>query len=334
MCDVSIIVVNYNKRDLLEVCLKSLFFQSFSDFEIIIVDNGSTDGSVEKIGEYAKASLPPLSIKPVYLQCNAGFARGNAEGIRYAHGKYVALLNNDTEADEKWLEELVSVMEENENIGICASKLIQYNAETIDSAGDGFARSLQGFKRGEGKTCREMNNREYVFGACAGAALYRRKMFDDIGFFDEDFFLIHEDTDLNFRAQLAGWKVLYVPTALVYHKVRSSIVDMSDMAIYYTIRNREFVRIKNVPVGIFVRCLPEFVLGMMMEFLYFAVKHGKIRLYCKAKYDALKVFRKMMIKRKLIMKKKRVTNQYMYNLMMPLWNKELLSAKIRKIVNG
>ena len=153
--------------------------------------------------------------------------------------------------DEKWLEELVRQMDRDSRIGVCASKLMVYNSNRIDSAGDGYTRTLKGFKHGEGEESNKFNEQKFVFGACAGAALYRKEMLEQIGFLDEDFFLIHEDTDLNFSAQLAGWKVLYVPTAMVHHKVRSSIGIMSDMAVYYTLRNNEFVRIKNVPFGVF-----------------------------------------------------------------------------------
>src|SRR5208337_3264167 len=103
------------------------------------------------------------------------------------------------------------------------------------------------------------NREEYIFGACAGAALYRRSMLDEIGFLDDDFFLIHEDTDLNWRAQLSGWRTLYVPSALVYHKVRSTIGPMSDISVYYTLRNSELVRIKNIPCPLFLLCLPSFL---------------------------------------------------------------------------
>jgi GT2 family glycosyltransferase len=334
MFNVSVIILNYNGRTLLEECMRSLYSQSFSSFQIIIVDNGSTDGSVEEIKRYLNNGMNVPSVKPVYLPYNSGFAEGNIEGIRCADGKYIALLNNDTEVHEQWLQELMRVMDNHKDVGICASKLIVHNKEIIDSAGDGFARSLQGHKRGEGDDSNEFSKQEYVFGACAGAALYRREMLEDVGSFDEDFFLIHEDTDLNFRAQLAGWKVLYVPTAIVYHKVRSSIVDMSDIAVYYTIRNRDFVRIKNVPCLVIVKCLPEFITGIVAEFFYFVVRHGKIRLYCRAKYDVLKNFKKMMIKRRSIMRKRRVRNQYIYHLMTPIWKRDLIKRKLKKIIYG
>jgi len=173
-----------------------------------------------------------------------------------------------------------------------------------------------------------------VFGACAGAAIYRRTMLDAIGFMDEDFFLIHEDTDLNFRAQLAGWKVLYVPSAIVYHKVRSTIGHMSNMAIYYSLRNTELTRFKNVPFCLFLWCLPYYALGIIIEFFYFGVKHKKLSLYLKAKIDAIRLLPKMLIKRRAIMSNKKVNNRYLFSILTPFWHKEFFFAKAKKFLKG
>jgi hypothetical protein len=225
-------------------------------------------------------------------------------------------------------------LESHPEVGICASKMIANGNNVIDSAGDGYATSLKGFKRGEGEKVEKCNQSEYVFGACAGAALYRREMLREIAFLDEDFFLIHEDTDLNFRAQLHGWKVMYIPTAIVYHKVRSSIGKMSPMAVYYTLRTSEFVRIKNVPLGVFIRCFPEFIIGILTEFIYFAIKHKQLRLYLKAKIDAIRMLPKMLKKRAVIMKKRKVSHRYLLNMMTPVWQKDFLISKIKKFLQA
>ena len=167
-----------------------------------------------------------------------------------------------------------------------------------------------------------------------GRALYRREMLDEIGFLDEDFFLIFEDTDLNLRAQLAGWKVRYVPGAIVHHKVRSTIGNMSDTAIFYSLRNAEFVRIKNIPLRLFLRCLPFYAVGTILDFLYFSIKHGKLRLYCKAKIDVIKNIRIMMGKRRKIMNMKKMDSKYLYEMMTPVWNREFFSAKVKKFFEG
>jgi len=331
---ISLIIVNYNGRDLITNCLKGLEDQSFKNFEIIIIDNGSIDGSLNEIKKYLdRSSIAPF-IKLISLNENAGFAGGNLEGLKHACGEYIALLNNDAEPDGRWLEELVKAMDNDPKVGICASKLIVYGTDLIDSAGDAFSTSLKGFKRGEGEGIFLYNKMENIFGACAGAALYRRKMIEEIGFFDEEFFLIHEDTDLNFRAQLHGWKVLYVPTALVYHKVRSSIGHMSDMAVYYTLRNSEWVRIKNIPMSLILKCMPMLGLGIMTEFLYFVIKHRRLVLYFKAKYGAIKMLPMMMEKRRVNLKGMRVDSKGLRRMMTPVFGKNIFRNKLKKFLLG
>jgi GT2 family glycosyltransferase len=146
--------------------------------------------------------------------------------------------------------------------------------------------------------------------------------------------LIHEDTDLNFRAHLYGWKVLYAPEAIVYHKVRSTIGKMSDTAVYYSLRNSEFVRIKNIPFGVIQRCLAELCIATLLEILYFGLKYKKLNLYFRAKVDALKMLPKMLQKRKLIMKNRKADNRDLLNLMTPVWEKDFLKSKIDKFLYG
>ncbi len=331
---ISVICVNFNGARVLLDCLRGLQGQRFTDFELIFVDNASSDESLELITRFEAEAVHGFPCKIITMGVNTGFATGNTEGLTAARGVYIATVNPDTIPDERWLGELASAINEDRDTGICASKLIQHDDDSIDSAGDGFSKLLQGFKRGEGERGRRFDRQGHVFGACAGAALYRREMLEEIGFFDEDFFLIHEDTDLNLRAQLAGWKTLYVPTAVVEHKVRSSIGHMSDTAVYYTIRNRDFVRIKNVPLGVFLACLPEFLFGVISEFFYFAIKHRRFNLYFKAKCDAIRMFPKMLGKRKEIMKHKRVGNRYLLSIMTPVWNRDFFRAKLKKFFYG
>lgn len=328
MKKVSIIIVNHNGKHLLKACLESLYKQSFKDIELIVVDNASEDGSVE----YVQDSFP--DVKLVSLPKNIGFAGANVEGFKYAKGDYILLLNNDIEVDKDCIRNLVHVIEAEYEVGIGATKMVVNGKEIIDSVGDGFSTTLRGFKRGEGRSSRLYNSEEYVFGACAGAAIYRRTMLEDIGFLDEDFFLIYEDTDLNLRAQLAGWRVKYVPSAIVYHKVRSTIGHMSDGAVYYALRNSELTRIKNMPLGLFLYCFPSYFVGFILEFLYFVIKHGKLSLYLKAKIDVIKLFPAMLKKRKDIMNNKKVDNKYLYSVMTPLWNKDFFTMKVKKFLHG
>lgn len=325
MKTISVIVVNYNGKHLLRDCLESLFEQSFRNIEVILVDNASRDGSLE----YVREAFPLVKIIP--LAQNIGFAGANNEGLRHAAGDYIMLLNNDVKVEKDCLQNLCRAMEADQGIGIGATKMIVADRGVIDSAGDGISTALRGFKRGEGLSVNLYNEQEFVFGACAGAAMYRRTMIEDIGFLDEDFFLIYEDTDLNLRAQLADWKVLYVPSAIVFHKVRSTIKEMSTKAIYYSLRNSEFVRMKNVPAAVFLICFPSYLLGNLVEFLYFAVKYRKFSLYVRAKWDAIRLCPRMMRKRRILMKQKRVRNGQLYRIMTSCWHKEFFLAKTRKL---
>lgn len=311
-------------------CLRSLNQQTCRNFEVIIVDN--TPGVESRNLLESTKSIFKFPIKIFYPGKNLGFPGGNNYGLLHASGEYLALLNPDAMADKYWLEELGKVMNVHPEVGICASKMIAYGSDLIDSAGDGYATSLKGFKRGEKEIKSKYNKAEYIFGACAGATLYRKTMLERIGFLDNDFFLIHEDTDFNFRAQLAGWKVIYVPSAIVYHKVRSSIGNMSEIAVYYTLRNNEFVRVKNLPGTIFLKCLPEFILGMISEFIYFSIKHKHLRAYVRAKRDFLRALPKIIKKRAAIIKNKKVNNNYLLSIMTPLWQTDYLQKKIKKFI--
>lgn len=332
MTKVSIIIVNYDRPFLTVDCLNALEKQIFTDFEVVIVDNGSPKESVKILEKHFKQKHLNLKYKFLPINRNLGFSGGNNAGLEYAKGEFVALLNNDTEPHQNWLQELVKSMIACPDIGICASKILVHGTEIIDSAGDGFVRSLKGFKRGEGERSDIFCRKELVFGACAGAALYRKKMIDQVGFLDEEFFLIHEDSDFNFRAQLAGWKVLYVPTAIVYHKVRSSIGRWSDLEVYYTLRNSYLVKIKNAPIGLLAVCLPEILAATITEFIYFVIKHKRALLYFRAIGGALILLPNMLKKRKLNLHSRKSSNKYLRSMMEPIFCKGLLRAKLKKLL--
>jgi GT2 family glycosyltransferase len=209
----SIIIANWNGLHLLKKCLPSIQKQSYIDSETIVVDNGSTDGSQDFIEEF----FP--QVKVIKLNKNYGFVKANNIGYKYSKGERIALLNNDTVADRWWLKNLNQSLDEHLEVGFCASKILLLDKPCIiDSAGDIL--SLFGaYNRGKNEVDQpKYNIPKYIFGACAAAAIYRRKMLEDIGFFDEIFITNFEDVDLSFRAQLAGYKCMYVPSAVVYHK--------------------------------------------------------------------------------------------------------------------
>lgn len=329
---VSIIIVTFNSAGTIRAALNSVLEQTYKNYEIILLDNGSQDNTLGIVGPLLDTWHGHHTI--VASNSNLGFAEGNNKALIYATGEYVALINPDAVAERKWLETLVAEMDANSKIGICASKIINRDSEMIDSAGDGFAKSLQGFKRGEGLAPEIFSNKEYIFGACACAALYRRTMLDEIGFFDPDFFLIHEDTDLNFRAQLAGWKVLYVPSATTYHNVRSSIGSMSDLAIYYSIRNKELLILKNASLRLIMSCFPQIITALIGEFIYFVIKHKKYRPYLRAKLEAIKNIPKTIKKRSSVKKIRRIDDRCLLSLLVPIWEHGYLSQKAKKLLYG
>jgi len=325
---VSVVVVNWNGKRFLEDCLGSLSRQTYANREIILVDNGSTDSSVS----YVREKFPDVKI--IELRENTGFTGGNSAGLKTAAGDFVALVNNDTRADDRWLENLVEPMRKDPRIGICASKLVVADTESIDSAGDGMTSAGVGFNRGHGADLNTYSSLEPVFAACAAGALYRRKMIDEIGFLDEDFFLYDEDVDLSFRGQSAGWKCVYVPDAIVHHRGNATSVRLSDTHVYYHTRNLEFVWIKNMPAGLMLRFAHHKLFQEIGSFCYLCLRHGKWRAFLKAKRDALRMAPAMWNKRRAIQARRRVSSSYLRSLMTSMFTLEFARQKIRQMIRG
>jgi GT2 family glycosyltransferase len=317
---ISIIVVNWNGKKLLPECLDGLRCQAYQDFHTILVDNGSNDGSVD----FVTRNYPEVKI--VALSRNTGFSAANNTAFKSVKSKYVALLNNDAVADPLWLKSLVNAIETHPKASFAASKMLFYDyPDTIDRAGDAYTRAGIGLLRGRGVSADKYNSQEWIFGACAGAALYKTTMLEDIGFFDEDFFLLYEDVDLSFRAQLGGYKCLYVPEALVYHKASSSIVYDSRISVYYSHRNLEWVYIKNMPARLILKTILQHVIYDIASFFYFLVR-GQGRDFVKAKMDALKGLKKTLKKRRQIQANRQADDKYIW----ALFNKELLLHRLTR----
>ncbi len=305
----TVIIVNWNGRHLLSDCLESLQRQEFKKFKTIIVDNGSSDGSVE----WVYRCHPEVRVIP--LSSNKGFCAANNVGYRLVKTKYVALLNNDAVAHPLWLGSLVDALEQNSQAGFAASKILNHEKpETIDRAGDSYTRAGVGLLRGRGLDCHAYEKQEWIFSACAAGALYHKRMIDEIGFFDEDFFLLHEDVDLSFRGQLKGYRCLYVPEAKVYHKTSSSIVRDSHISIYYGHRNLEWVYFQNMPWRLLARTILLHLVHMMGSFFYFSC-HGRMRSILRAKWDAFRHLKAVLRKRRRIQRGKRVEDAYIWNLL-------------------
>jgi GT2 family glycosyltransferase len=245
----SVIIPNWNGLHHLPVCLDALRAQTYPHLEVVLVDNGSTDGSQAFVaGHYPEVRL-------LALDRNLGLTGGNNAGFRAARGEILVSLNNDTEADPYFVEALVAALRDHPQAGMAAAKMLLFDRrDVIHSAGDGYGLDGIPFNRGVWQPDQgQFDEPGWVFGGCGGAVAYRRAMLDQIGPlgsaqgepFDESFFMYCEDVDLNWRAQLAGWPCWYTPEAVVYHKL--SATGGGPIASFYTGRNTLWVMAKNYP---------------------------------------------------------------------------------------
>ena len=320
---VSIVIVNWNGIKFIRECLDGLRAQTRRDFSIIMVDNASQDGSLEFVQE----NFP--EVKLLVQSENTGFSAANNIALKTVRTEYVALLNNDTVPHPEWLQSLVNALEKDPEAGFCASKMLFYdNPEVIDRAGDSYTTAATALLRGRGESSEKFSSQEYVFGACAGAALYRTKMLDEIGLFDEDFFLVYEDVDLSFRAQLRGYKCLYVPDAIVYHHAGSSIGDDTPVSVYYSHRNLEWVYIRNMPGSLVIKTLLPHLIYVFAAFVFFILK-GRALDFIKAKWHALKGLRRALAKRRQVQKNKTVNDDYIWS----LFEKERLLPRLTRRIS-
>ncbi len=252
-----VVIPNWNGAEMISACLTSLQKQSLKA-SIIVVDNGSVDESIKIIEE----QFPTVYL--IKLPQNTGFAGGVNTGIRYALGQgayAVALFNNDAVADKEWLSELVTTMDSDHKIGIISCKQLRSDKKHIDSTGDFYTIWGMPFPRGRNQIDKgQYDISEPIFSAPAGATLYRATMFKKIGLFDEKFFAYYEDVDISFRGQLAGWKIIYQPKAVVYHHVSATSDKLGGFTRYHATKNFYLLYAKNMPGWLFWKYLPLFVI--------------------------------------------------------------------------
>ncbi len=273
---VSIIIPNYNGACFLDDCLGALKKQTYDDMEVILVDNASTDDSVE----LAKKLYP--NIRVVELSDNTGFAYAVNRGIEAAQGEYVLLLNNDTIVFPNFVKNQYKMIKNKPDVFSCSALMIQNkNRELVDDAGDEFAALGWGFAPDRDKSVTGCGVPHEVFSSCAGAAIYRKAVFDEIGLFDESFFAYLEDMDVGYRARLAGYRNLYNPYAKVYHLGSASSGSRHNaFKVELSARNTMYMIRKNMPVAQFVFNLPFIVSGIIIKIVYFS-KKGLAKPYLK-----------------------------------------------------
>ncbi len=248
---VAVVVLNYKGMDDTIKCIASLSEQTYKNFTIVAVENGSHDGSVEAFKKLEKQYGEKLVT--LYNDKNLGFDGGVNTGIRWAivnKYDYVALFNNDATADPKWLESLVIAAHEQQS-GITTGLLLHGDGKTIDSTGELYSKWGLPFPRNRNDDVSQAPDSGPVLSGSGGASLFSVPMLEEIGLFDEDFFAYYEDNDIGLRAQLADWKVYYTKEAVAYHNQGSTANRMpSGFAVYQTFKNLPLVYIKNVPTGL------------------------------------------------------------------------------------
>ncbi|MBT6718787.1 MAG: glycosyltransferase family 2 protein, partial [Nitrospina sp.] len=289
---VSVIVPNWNGMRFVGMCLDSLAKLHFKNFEVIVVDNGSMDGSREMIEE--KYPWVRLLKNPH----NMGFAIACNQGIKASNAEYLVLLNNDIEVTPDWLTELYEGMERHPECGMGTTKMMFLdNRDVFYNTGDLFHSWSSGGGRGQGeKDNGQYDEEDYVFGACAGAGIYRKELFDQIGLFDEDFFIFAEDVDLNMRSQLKGYKAVYLPKSKVYHIGTATVGLYSDRYVYLCKRNDIWVFIKNYSLKMYFKYLYSIWKHQFTDIKYFTYR-GQGQVLLKSKWDALKLLPKMLFRR-------------------------------------
>ena len=237
----SVIIPHWNGKQFLQPCLDALAAQTYPDIEVIIVDNASSDGSQA----YIKEHYP--SVRLIELDTNTGFTGACNAGMKAAKGDYVSLLNNDTEVDPNWVAAVVDAFKRHPDAGMIASKMLLFDKrDHIHTVGDYFTVDGRAGNRGVWqKDEGQFDQEEFVFSACGGSSAYRKEMLDQIGLLDDDFFFLLEDMDLGWRAQLAGWRCLYTPSAIVYHHLSATGGGVT--ASYHDGRNQIYLLVKNYP---------------------------------------------------------------------------------------
>jgi GT2 family glycosyltransferase len=311
---IDIIIPNYNGLANLKCLLQSLEAQSVKDFKIIIVDNGSTDDSVKYVEREYK------NVIVIENKTNFGFSKAVNIGIKYSLEKnnpeYILLLNNDIELEKDFIKKGLNTFTNIKEAYFIACKMLNfYKRNVIDDTGD-FIRKSGGIPmaRGHGeKDDGQYDKPEFIFGACAGAAFYKSELFKNAGLFDEDFFAYLEDVDLSFRFQLAGYKCYYNPEIICYHKRRETTSRFDGWETYFTEKNLVALRLKNYPLGLYVKYSFLFSLARVSRFFKYlgrSYPKGTFRYAVKGYLKGLREIPKSLAKRNIIQKNKKVNSKY------------------------
>ena len=308
----AIVVLNFNGWKDTQKCLAALADQTVQDFEIYLIDNGSKDESVK---ELSKIKMPNLHFHKE--KKNTGFTGGVNIGIKWAiknNFENVVLLNNDANAKPEWLENLLKPLEKSPEIGAVTSLMLDKTGKFIDDAGDVYSTWGIPMLRSEGELKKNAPKSGLVFGGTGGATIYRTKVFKTIGFFDEDFFAYNEDVDIDWRMQLAGFKVWYERTAVVWHKHSATSSKIPGFTINQVFKNLPQVFWKNVPFPMIIPIWFKFTLIYFM-FMVYQIPKGGFKFAVKGFIQSIGLWPKALAKRRRIQKTKTVSNAYIASLL-------------------
>lgn len=322
----AIVVPNWNGAEDLPACLDSLAAQT-EPADIVVVDNGSSDNSVSLL----ESKYP--NVKLLRNRKNLGFAGGVNTGIRYALERdydLIALFNNDAVADKEWLRHLVKSLEG--SAGIATSKICAADKSHLDSTGDIYTTWGLPFPRGRGEPISQKYDKAtMIFGASGGASLYKSEMLKQIGLFDEAFFAYYEDVDISFRAQLAGWKVVYVPDAICYHAIGATSSKIKDFTTYQTMKNLPMLFWKNVPRTLLPVMLPRFYIAYN-SFYVSALGRGQLWPALRGELAFTRHLPHVLAERRRIQKNRRVADDYIKSIL--TWDLPPNAAKLRRLRAG
>jgi hypothetical protein len=269
---ISVVIPNYNGAGIIGACLESLKRQKFADFEVLVVDNASRDDSLEVVRRLAPGAIILAQEK------NQGFAGGVNAGIRAARGEWIAVLNNDTEVAENWLEEAAAAIRRHPDAAFLACRILDFdNHLFVYSAGDCFLRAGFGYRRGQELPDGPWYHQEReVFSACGCAAIFRKSVLENAGGYDEKLFAYLEDVDLGLRLQAAGFRGYFVPNAEVFHRGgATSGGEFSPLSVRLRTRNALLVFLQSLPARVFWRCLPAIAAGQAAWLLRVTI-HGRL----------------------------------------------------------
>ncbi len=322
---VSLLILAWNSAAHLPRCLAALSLQTYKDFEIVIVDNGSKDDALNGLTE----RYPTLQFHIHSLEANLGFSAANNIGARLARGQWLALLNADAFPEPHWLEHLIAAAQKYPNAFFTSRQIQDGNPTLLDGEGDVYHVSGLAWRRNYNSPIYQTTEFQEVFSACGAAALFPRQAFLEAGGFDEDYFSYHEDVDLGFRLRLRGLRCIFVPHATVQHVGSASTGKKSSFSIYHGHRNLVWTFFKDMPSTLFWFYLPLHIAVNFFFLIYFTLTGQARAIWC-AKWDALRGLPAMIKKRHNVQRERKASITEIHRAMSRNWLTPFITALNRK----